>query len=130
MLAPEERAPEQAASVSIDHLSMGEVDETLGNAAPPPPPAPDVDHLSLGEVGETLADSSSMEAPAAPDVDHLSMGEVGEDLVAALESIEPTIDLDDLNFDLADVGADMGVADDSPPPAAPDTTHISVQNTD
>ena len=130
VLAPEERAPEQATSVSTDHLSMGEVGETLGNASPPPPPAPDVDHLSLGEVGETLADSSSMVTPAAPDVDYLSVGDVGEDLVAALESIEPAIDLDDLNFDLADVGADLGEADDAPPPAAPDTTHISVQNSD
>ena len=30
------------------------------------------------------------------------------------------------NFDLAEVGADMGIGDVEPPPPPPDTSHISV----
>jgi hypothetical protein len=33
-----------------------------------------------------------------------------------------------VNFDLAEVGADMGIGELEPPPAPPDTSHLSVHD--
>ena len=37
-------------------------------------------------------------------------------------------DLVDVNFEVAEVGADMGVQDTAPPPPAPDTSHIELED--
>ena len=88
------------------------------------------DHIKL--QGAVFAVEDEAQAVSGPNVDHLSLAEVGEPLgdLGSQSTYAQDVELDlDIQFDLAEVGADMGVADTSAPPPAPDTSHITLDPT-
>ena len=101
LLAPDERRDFTPVDVPTDHLSLAFPGQDLGSDDPaaPPPPAPDTAHLTLDELGAILGDEDE-EAMA----------------VALL----------DVDFDVAEVGAVLDQIPPDQPPAAPDTSHLSL----
>ena len=85
----------------------------------------DTEHLKV--QGAVFVTEQIGDNIPAPNVDHLSMAEVGAPLGQGdAQSADAEVVLD-ITFDLAEVGADIGDADDLPPPPAPDTSHITLQ---
>ena len=49
------------------------------------------------------------------------------ELVAAAPGIDPPLDVDAIAFDLAPAGVMLADANDEPPPAPPDTSHLKLE---
>jgi hypothetical protein len=62
--------------------------------------------------------------PAVVDTSHLSIAEVGADMAPRKPPVQPGVDLDEIDFEVAPPGARMADADDAEPPLAPDTSHL------
>ena len=83
--------------------------------------APDFD---LADVCATMADESEVVPVVVPDA-NFEVAEVGSDMLEEPAVVDAPI-IKDVDFDVAEVGADMGDRDDSPPPPAPDVSHIKL----
>ena len=85
----------------------------------------DTSHLSV--QGAVFVTDEPAPEIAAPNVDHLTLAEPGTPLSSeqADDEIEEILDVD---FDLADAGADIGPVQEETPPAAPDTSHIKLED--
>ncbi len=83
--------------------------------------APDFD---LADVGATMADESEVVPVVVPDA-NFEVAEVGSDMLEEPAVVDAPV-IKDVDFDVAEVGADMGDRDDSPPPPAPDVSHIKL----
>ncbi len=72
------------------------------------------------------------EAPAgqdttpAPDTSHISVAETGADLNPDAEPVSPALDLDEIDFEVEETGADLGQKKKPDPPPPPDTDHLSI----
>ena len=94
----------------------------------PPPAEPrgeiEAPDYSIAAVGSDLTDASTEAPPPVPEV-NFELAEVGEDLLT--ERMEtPVVQLGPLDFEVAEVGADIG-----PPPSpssarAPDVSHLAL----
>ena len=98
-----------------------------GDGAPEEPTAdPDetqVPDFDAADVGATMVDESEEVPAEIPDA-NFEVAEVGSDmLLEPAVVVAPEINVD---FDVAEVGADIGDRDDSPPPPAPDVSHIKL----
>ena len=124
VLSPEERSPEVHADVQTDHIKL----EGAVFVMPEEPEeigGPDVDHISLAEPGAVLApDAPDPELPEL-DVD-FDLAEVGADIGQASHDDSRLPELD-VNFDLAEPGARIGSGTAAEPPPAPDTSHITLE---
>ncbi len=128
LLDPSERPSEVEADIDTSHLQVqGAVfatpsdddDTTL---------APDVDHLTLAELGATLGVPQTNETLVAEIEVDFSLAEVGA-IIGQLEREEQaSIDMDAVDFDLAEPGADLDERSKPAPPAPPDTSHLSVDD--
>lgn len=122
---PPSKAPAQesdtaelaALPVGADILSASERTEFV-------PADIDTDHLKV--AGAVFVTDSDEPVSPGPSVDHLSLAEPGATLGQA-EADEEFLEID-ADFDLADVGADMGSPDPDPVPDAPDTSHIKLED--
>ncbi len=86
---------------------------------------PDVSHLELAEVGSRLGPTS--DSTPVPELDvSFDLAAVGEDIGESRASAAPFVSVDP-QFDLAEPGARLGSEDDQPPPAAPDTSHMTLK---
>lgn len=124
VLNEDERTAVPAVEVETDHLQVqgavfviDEPDEIVD--------APNVDHLTLAELGAQLGLSQDQEFLVQEiDVD-FDLAEVGA-ILGALDQTqqEPAVDAPD--FELAEPGATMDTQSKPPPPAAPDTSHLKI----
>ena len=107
----------QALPVGADILAANERTEFV-------PAAIDTEHLKV--QGAVFVVEEESVAAAAPNVDHLSLAEVGA--VLGSESSEANLEqMMDVDFDVAEPGADMDTSERAPAPQAPDTSHIQLQ---
>ncbi len=86
---------------------------------------PDVSHLSLAELGVDLSSARPepahvVEAPA------LEIAAAGEDLAPRAAPTPAPLHMDELDFDVAPAGADLGQRKPPPAPEAPDTSHLTL----
>jgi hypothetical protein len=146
---PEPTVP-AATATAFNLAPPGALLRDSGNA--PPPVLVDTSHLSLAAPGSTLSDLRPDVAVTVPDVSHLTVADPGEDLntntaepdaavvtvpawgVAKVGAdlappkvpIEPLLDLDEIDFDIAPPGARLAdETNEQPPP--PDTSHIHLK---
>ena len=89
----------------------------------PPPPPPNVDHIGLSprapfEQKQTVVDK-------VPDTSGLSLGEPGVRL--GEEKQQPQVDINLDHIQLDELGATMDQAEKSTPKAAPDVSHLNVE---
>ncbi len=91
------------------------------------PPAPDTGHISVAAVGEDLLTEKPDAPPPLPlDLDNISLAPPGSDLEQLNEGLPP-LNPDTSSISIADVGADILEGQvKEPPPAAPNTDHLSV----
>jgi len=128
-LAPEERAPAIAPSITAPDLDLARAGERLAEPAPPAPPAPDTSHLSLGEAGEHIPGLPGPTPVAVTPSASLAMEPQGGDLsdCAPAPAAAPAVELSHL--ELAAVGAD--VLEEryrkQETTTAPDTSHLSLE---
>ena len=90
----------------------------------------DVSHIRLQGAVFEVADESSVESPPAPDVSHLSVAEPGARLAPVSGDASPVVDLGDLTFEVAEVGATMDQRPRGVPPEVPDTSHLQIDRSD
>ena len=124
VLSPAERSPEVHADVQTDHIKLqGAVFATPEE--PVEAGGPDVDHISLAEPGAVLG--SDVPEPELPELDvDFDLAEVGADIGQATGDETQPLNLD-VNFDLAEPGSQIGPDTTTEPPPAPDTSHITLE---
>lgn len=122
-------------------------------SATPAPPSVDTSHLTLAAPGSDLSDPRPAVAVVQPDLSHLTVADLGVDLhdevpephaaivatptwgIAKVGAtlaptkapVEPELDIDAIDFDVAPPGTRLADEDDEPPPPAPDTSHLHLQ---
>ncbi|MEP5568295.1 MAG: hypothetical protein ABJN62_10710 [Halioglobus sp.] len=130
VLKPDERSEQVVADIDTSNLDLDDVSERLSEEAPEPPSAPNVDHLSMGEVGESIPALTAERSPIEPNTDGINLAPEGTDFsdCSAPDAEAPALDLSGIA--LAPEGSD--VLDEEhrnrkkPPP--PSTDHISLQD--
>lgn len=124
VLREDERSVWQPREVDTGALAL-EQPELATRPADPVPPAPDVSHLSLAETGVRLGAERPPATPLpAPD---LELAAAGVDLAPRAVQPPAPVDFASLRFEVAPAGADLGQKPSPPPPAAPDTAHLSLR---
>lgn len=87
---------------------------------------PDIvtDHLALTDAPQNSDD----EPPPAdvPDTQHIEVAEVGADLNPDAQPAVPSVNLDDIDFEVEEPGSDISRAAAEKPPEPPDTSHIKL----
>ena len=87
--------------------------------------APDTSHLSIAALG---ADIGVPALPvAATEAPEWEIANVGVDLIPPSPDVEPAFDVDAIDFELTPPGTLLMDADDTPPPAPPDTSHLRIE---
>ncbi len=128
MLRADERQVIAAPEIDTDHLSVqGSVFVT--DDTEEPVDVPQVDHITLAELGAILGNDSDPPLVAEIDAD-FDLAEVGALLRDSEAEESEEIAVPDPDFDIADVGADLNDSDKAPPPAAPDVSHITLEDDD
>ena len=123
VLEPEERAEVVEMTIDLSHLSLAT--DVLPSVAQiqPQTTIPDAD-FKLADVGSMLTDMQAEPVERFELVVDWDVAEVGVRLGKQLQTGPPP-DID-VNFDVADLGADIGMPNDAPQPAVPNTDHLSV----
>ena len=127
ILTDKERAQPVESDINTSHLSVQgatfEVDEPQV-----PITVPSVDHLTLAELGARLGVQTSEVVVAEIEV-AFTLAEVGA-IIGRIdaEPMQSPIDIDSVNFELADVGADLDTRKKAPQPPPPDTSHLSMDD--
>ena len=103
MLREDERQTVDAPEIATEHLSL-QASVFVIEEPERPVSVPAIDHLTLAELGVVLFEGQ------------------------AYESVD--IAIPDPNFEIAEVGADMDETEKSPPPPAPDVSHIALADDD
>ena len=88
----------------------------------------DVDTSHLSVQGAVFITDEPAEEIEAPNVDHLTLAEPGVAL-GEQQHVDDAEVILDVDFDLADVGADIGPMQEEVAPDAPDTSHIKLEDT-
>ncbi len=120
---PAETAP---ATVDVSHMTLAAPGALLGTPSTDSAVAPDVAHLTVAAPGADLG-AVSQPPPVPVNSPEWEIARVGVELVAASPAIDPPLDADAIEFDLAPPGALMADADDEPAPAAPDISHLKLE---
>jgi len=123
VLRSDERTRTPVVTVNVSHLDV--VDGEPGPIVDAPAPViVSVPAFSIAAVGTDLADHVEFEAI---DIDpQFDLAEAGEPIPTIPANRTPTIDIEAVQFEVAEVGADIGTLDHKPDPAAPDVSHLSV----
>ncbi len=128
VLTEDERPEVETVEVETDHLKVqsavfitDEPEESV--------PVPNVDHLTLAELGAQLGHTQAQEAVLQEIDVEFDLAEVGAVLGSLDESREmPPLPAPD--FELAEPGAELDTREKAPPPSAPDTSHLKVNEDD
>jgi hypothetical protein len=115
-------------AVDTSHLTLAAPGSALGVVKPDVVVTPpDISHLTVAEPGADLQ-IDGPEADAIPvAVPAWGVAKVGADLAARKPPVEPKIDLDTIDFDVAPAGTRLADEDDDEAPTPPDTSHIQLQ---
>ena len=127
VLKEDERRVVEDADIDTSHLSVQgavfNVDEPVQEVE-----SPNVDHITLAEVGAQLGNADAQDIVVAELSLGFTVAEVGS-IIGELEGDEDApVDVDALDFDVAEPGAQMDTRKKEPPPPAPDTSHLSVDD--
>lgn len=127
VLRPEERAAITQVDIDTSGLEVDLAAQRLSAEPSPPPTAPDTDHLSMGDVGETIPNLPSQTTPLAPATDGISLSPPGTDFsdCGPVDTAAPDLDLSAI--ELAPPETEVLREEErnhraEPPP--PDTDHI------
>ncbi len=121
-----------AADIDTSNLELAEPGALLGSSKSETTQAvemPDTHRISVADTGVDLSyeDYDLLYEELEIDLDW-SLADVGADLIELHLSVEPAIDLDSVNYELAPPGSALGIgAEKRPPPPAPDVSHLSVE---
>ena len=125
VLTDAERPDAPMAEVDTSHLSVqGAVFVTDEPEAEVD--APNVDHLSVAEPGTVLGEPTE-EITVEIDAD-FDLADVGTDMGEMVRESAAPIDVDAVDFEVADAGADLDTKSKQAPPAAPDTSHLKLDD--
>lgn len=130
--APSAQAAQASGGTETSKVDTGGVDMTvlpagadlLTEAERPQIPRVEIDTDHLKTQGVVFVSEASETQIEAPDVDHIELAELGAPLSDA--EGHPLTDLLEVNFDLAELGADLDTTERTRPPPAPDTSHIEI----
>jgi len=131
LLTQDERTVPATSKVSVDHISVAQAGGNLEIIADTPPPTmPDTSHLTVAEPGVNLLEKLVEKA-----VDQLieriatdfELLDVGVPLADAVHAVEPEVDMERIQFDVAAVGSELSVPSKRTTPKAPDTAHITLE---
>jgi len=130
MLTSDERAQVPDVDIDTSHLSVQgavfNVDEPVEEL-----PGPNVDHITLAELGAQIGNSNPGDIVVAEvDVD-FSLAEAGA-IIGEVDAAPPAaaVDMNAVNFEVAEPGADMDTSEKAPPPPPPDTSHLQIDEQD
>jgi len=127
LLAEPERAQPVESNIDTSHLSVQgtsfNVDESREPIA-----GPNVDHLTLAELGARLGVETSEVVIAEIEV-NFTLAEAGA-IIGQIDAEVPQspIDIDSVDFELAEVGAVLDTRKKEAPPPPPDTSHLSMDD--
>ncbi len=125
VLTDAERPDEPDAQVDTSHLSVqGAV--FITDEPEPEVATPNVDHLSVAEPGAQLGEpQDEVHVDINADFD---VAELGSDMGEIARETDAPIDVDAVDFDVAETGVDLDTRDKDKPPPAPDTSHLSLDD--
>ena len=124
LLAESATAEELRALIEAPDFSLAQVGAVLVDVTEEEVfEVPEAD-FSLAQVGVVLVDVTEEEEFEVPDAD-FSLADTGADILPDKPPAPEAAAVGD-NYDLAEVGADMGIGEPEPSPAPPDTSHLSV----
>ena len=118
--------PARQPDVDLSQFTLAAAGTVLGVPRVVDAVAPDVSHFTVAEPGVTLSDAEPLPV-MEPDVPSWDVAEVGADIGTSAPPVEPPIELDDVEFELAPVGTLLADVDDAEVPQPPDTSHLSLQ---
>jgi hypothetical protein len=122
----EPRPPAAAPALDLSHLTLAALGTALGTPSAVTGSPPDTSHLSLAALGAIIG--ITVPPPvAAIDAPEWEISDVGVDLMPPSPDVESALDVDAIDFELSPLGTWLMDADDSPPPAPPDTSHLRIQ---
>ncbi|HEY6130714.1 MAG TPA: hypothetical protein VIV27_01785 [Halioglobus sp.] len=107
VLRDEERAEPITRELDTSGLAVDLSASRLSEEAPPPPAAPDTQHLSMGEVGDSLPNLPSATAPVSPNLEGISLSAAGTDFSDCAQPEPPPLPLDLSALVLANPGATL-----------------------
>ena len=117
----EPRAAPAAPALDISRLSLAAPGAALGTPRPAGAVAPDVSHLTVAAAGVDLGGARrGRRRPSNRPPGRSRMQGRSDD---GLADVEPPVDLDEIDFELAPAGA-FWWTPMKPPPAPPDTSHL------
>jgi hypothetical protein len=123
LVAPKTTAAPAAPELS--HLTLAAPGAVLGTPRAVTAQAPDTSHLTVAalgaDIGEPALPAVAAEAPT------WEIAQAGVVLIPPSPDVEPAIDLDAIDFELTPPGTLLVDADETPPPAPPDTSHLRIQ---
>jgi hypothetical protein len=123
MSQPAPPAPQP--SVDLAHLTLAAPGTVLGVAHVVEAVNPDVSRFTLAAPGADLG------VPALPlaevEAPSWDIAELGADLGPHAPTIDPPLELDGIDFELAPAGTPLLEADDATPPQPPDTSHLRLE---
>jgi hypothetical protein len=148
----ENESPPASEPTELDLLPLGV--DVLTDAERSQPVESDIDTSHLSVQGATFVVDEPQEPIGVPDVDHLTLAELGarlgvdtaEVVVAEIEvtftlaevgaiigridadPVPTAIDVDAVDFELAELGADLDTSEKDLSPAPPDTSHLKLQD--
>lgn len=126
VLRQDERMPWRPRQIDTSGLAL---EKASFRVAEPPsePSGPDVSHLTLGVVGENLGPTRA--APDTPvSAPELEVAAPGAVLGTRRAAPIPPLDVDNLQFDVAEPGSDLDQRERPPPPSVPDVSHLTVDD--
>jgi hypothetical protein len=127
VLKPSERKVVEDANIDTSAIKLASVFAQV-DEPPTPPPAPDTQHLSMAKAGSDMnPDKPEPAAPLEIDLSALDLAEAGARMSDESEEIAP-LDIDLSAISTAEPGSDLGQIKKDPPPAAPDTSHLSIDD--
>ena len=123
MAAPAPPAPQP--SVDLTHLTLAAPGTVLGVPLVVEADNPDVSRFTLAAPGTDLG----VPTPPLAEVEAPSwdIAELGADLGPHAPTIDPPLELDAIDFELAPAGTRLMEADDATPPQPPDTSHLRLE---
>lgn len=126
LLDATERPAPRVVQVDISHLSLAAPGPLPAQRPQASPTVPDTSHFTLADVGADLSVQTEPIATLEVTLDaDWALAEPGA-LLGTSKPVQPAIDINSVNFDVAPAGADLGQRKAPPPPAAPDTSHLKL----
>lgn len=129
VLNPEERTVFVEADIDTSDIKMVSTFIEIEPEEKQTPPAPNISHITVAEAGEDLlVDKPEVTPPLTVDIEDFSLAPAGAQLDQLHDDLTP-LNPDISGLDIAPPGVDLmeGIVK-PPPPAAPDTSHLSVSN--